>query len=220
VFLVAFAMFGFFMIIRNNIALTAARAEVARLAAENERTRIARDLHDLLGHSLTTITVKAELARRLAVHDPGGAVGEIGEVAALSRRPLADVRAAVSNYREVTLAGELATGHELLRAAGIAAELPPAADVVDDATQELFGWVLREGLTNVVRHSHARSCTVRITPSSVEIVDDGVGTPSGGGNGLHGLAERVASAGGVIEAGPTPPSGWRLAVRLGSGAAA
>jgi len=96
----------------------------------------------------------------------------------------------------------------------------PGHDDGGDARQELFGWVRSEGLTNVVRHSHARSCTVRITPSTVEIVDEGVGTPSGGGNGLNGLAERVASAGGVIEAGPTPPSGWRLAVRLGSGAAA
>ena len=87
-------------------------------------------------------------------------------------------------------------------------------DVVDDDAQELFGWVLREGLTNVVRHSHAQSCTVRISPSSVEISDDGVGTARGSGNGLDGLAERVASAGGLMEAGPTSPSGWRLAVRL------
>jgi two-component system sensor histidine kinase DesK len=213
--LAALAMFGFSRVIRGNQALSDARAELARLAAENERTRIARDLHDLLGHSLTTITVKAELAGRLARHDTDRAVREIGEVAALSRRALGDVRAAVANYRDVTLAGELATGRELLRAAGIAAELPPAADVVDDQAQELFGWVLREGLTNVVRHSHAQSCTVRISPTSVEIVDDGDGKDAGCGSGLTGLAERVASAGGVVESGPLTPSGWRLAVELG-----
>ncbi len=212
--LASLAMFGFARVIRGNQALADARSELARLASENERMRIARDLHDLLGHSLTTITVKAELASRLAHRDTDRALREIAEVAALSRRALGDVRAAVSNYRDVTLAGELATGRELLRAAGIAAELPPAVDVVDDDAQELFGWVLREGLTNVVRHSHAQSCTVRISPSSVEISDDGVGTARGSGNGLDGLAERVASAGGLMEAGPTSPSGWRLAVRL------
>jgi two-component system sensor histidine kinase DesK len=218
--LTGLAMFGFGRVIYGNRALADARTELARLAAENERTRIARDLHDLLGHSLTAITVKAELANRLAHHDTDGAIREICEVAALSRRALADVRAAVSNYREVTLAGELATGRELLRAAGIVAELPSAVDVVDELTQELFGWVLREGLTNVVRHSHARSCTVRISPSTVEISDDGVGTAGGCGNGLTGLAERVALAGGTIEAGPTSPSGWRLAVCLAAGATA
>lgn len=220
------AMYSFGRILGGNRQLLAARFEIARLAAENERTRIARDLHDLLGHSLTTITLKAELAQRLSDHDVPGALREIAEVEALGRRALADVRGAVANYRDVTLANELATGREVLRAAGIAAELPPAADVVDDATQELFGWVVREGLTNIVRHSRASVCTVRISPSSVEIVDDGVGSEGGGavrgggsrggGTGLVGLTERVAAAGGVIEAGPLAPSGWRLAVRVGA----
>jgi two-component system sensor histidine kinase DesK len=218
--LVALSMFGFRQVILGNRALADARAELARLAAENERTRIARDLHDLLGHSLTTITVKAELASQLALNDVDAAVREIGEVAALGRRALSDVRAAVSNYHEVTLAGELATGRELLCAAGIAAELPPAADVTDGATQELFGWVLREGLTNVVRHSHASACRVTISSLSVEIADDGVGTTGSAGNGLTGLTERVAAAGGILEAGPTQPRGWRLAVHLHGGALA
>ncbi len=216
--LTALAMFGFSRVILGNRALADARAELARLAAENERTRIARDLHDLLGHSLTTITVKAELASQLALNDVDAAVREIGEVAALGRRALSDVRAAVSNYHEVTLAGELATGRELLRAAGIDAELPPAADVTDSATQELFGWVLREGLTNVVRHSHASTCRVTISSLSVEIADNGVGTIESSGNGLTGLTERVAAAGGILEAGPTQPRGWRLAVHLDAGA--
>ena len=194
--LTGLAMFGFGRVIHGNRALADARAELARLAAENERTRIARDLHDLLGHSLTTITVKAELASRLALHDVDAAVREIGEVAALSRRALGDVRAAVSNYREVTLAGELATGRELLRAAGIVAELPPAVDVVDDATQELFGWVLREGLTNVVRHSHASTC--RVTHLALVGRDRRRRRRRHGElrQRAHGLAERVASAGG------------------------
>lgn len=213
--LTGLAMFGFGRVVRGNVLLAEARSELARLAAENERTRIARDLHDLLGHSLTTITVKATLADKLSDHDPAAAALEIREVAALSRRALEDVRAAVSNYREVSLAGELATGRELLRAAGIVGELPPAIDVADDATQELFGWVVREGLTNVVRHSHARTCRVQLSHRAIEIVDDGVGGATGCGNGLSGLGERVASAGGALEAGPVEPRGWRLAVTLG-----
>jgi two-component system sensor histidine kinase DesK len=212
--MIALAMFGFFNVVRGNQALAEARSELARLAAENERSRIARDLHDLLGHSLTTITVKAGLARRLGETDPGRALKEIAEVEALARRSLADVRAAVANYREVSLAGELASGRELLRAAGIAAELPGAVEVVDPANQELFGWVLREGLTNVVRHAHASVCVVRLTRSSVDIVDDGVGGTAASGSGLAGLQERVAAAGGVVEVGPNLPKGWRLHVEL------
>ncbi len=215
--LTGLAMVGFGRVIYANRALAETRTELARLATENERTRIARDLHDLLGHSLTTISIKAELARRLAPHDTEGAVREISEVAALTRRALGDVRAAVSNYRGVNLAGELALARELLHAAGIRAELPPSVDDVDDATQSLFGWVLREGITNVVRHSHAESCMVRISATSVEILDDGIGTPSRCGNGLAGLAERVALVGGTIEAGPAAPRGWRLKVLLESG---
>jgi two-component system, NarL family, sensor histidine kinase DesK len=206
-------------VLRGSQALAEARAELAQLAAENERMRIARDLHDLLGHSLTTITVKAGLARRLGETDPGRAVSQIAEVEDLCRQALADVRSAVSGYRDVTLAGELARGRELLRASGIAADLPTATDVVDPANQELFGWAVREGLTNVVRHARASSCTVRLSPSSVEIVDDGPGEPAASaagrpGNGLSGLRERVAAVGGIVDAGPRQAGGWRLWVAL------
>jgi len=199
-------------VLRGNIALAEARAEVARLAAENERIRIARDLHDLLGHSLTTITVKAGLARRLGAADPVRAVGQIAEVEELCRQALTEVRAAVSGYRDVTLAGELARGRELLRAAGVVADLPTATDIVDPAHQELLGWAVREGLTNVVRHSRAGTCAVRLSRSGVEITDDGVGAAAPVGNGLRGLRERVLAAGGSVEAGPAQPSGWRLLV--------
>jgi two-component system, NarL family, sensor histidine kinase DesK len=209
---VAVAMAAVIQVVRANEALAETRAELARLAAENERIRIARDLHDLLGHSLTTITVKAGLARRLGSADPEGAVAQITEVEDLCRRALADVRAAVSGYREVTLASELARGRELLRASGITADLPTATEVADPAHQELFGWAVREGLTNVIRHSRARSCTVRVSASSVEIVDDGQGSTASAGNGLSGLRERAAAAGGGIDAGPAQPTGWRLRV--------
>jgi two-component system, NarL family, sensor histidine kinase DesK len=206
--------FFYLQVVQGNEALAEARVELARLAAENERMRIARDLHDLLGHSLTTITVKAGLARRLGDADPGRAQQEMAEVEALARQSLSDVRAAVSNYRDVTLTGELAAGRELLRAAGISADLPRAVDVVDPSHQELFGWVVREGLTNIVRHARASSCTVRLYGAAVEILDDGVGSAAPPGNGLSGLRERVAAAGGVVDAGPVEPRGWRLRVSL------
>jgi two-component system, NarL family, sensor histidine kinase DesK len=199
-------------VMRANQALADTRAELARLAAENERIRIARDLHDLLGHSLTTITMKAGLARRLGPGDPEGAVAQITEVEDLCRRVLADVRAAVSGYREVTLASELARGRELLRVSGITADFPTAIDVVGPAHQELFGWAVREGLTNVIRHARAHSCEVRVSASCVEIIDDGHGSAAAPGNGLSGLRERAAAAGGGVEAGPAQPTGWRLRV--------
>ncbi len=142
--LVACAMYGFFTIIRSARELASARAEVVRLAAENERTRIARDLHDVLGHSLTTITVKSALARRLVGSRPGTVAQEIGEVEELSRSTLADVRAAVAGCRDITLAGELATarpraafcGHRRARAR-------QRSDVVPGELHELFGWTVR-----------------------------------------------------------------------------
>jgi two-component system sensor histidine kinase DesK len=213
--IVGLVVFAATQLMQSNQALAQARADLARLAAENERFRIARDLHDLLGHSLTTITVKAGLARRLGETDPARGFAEIAEVETLARQSLADVRAAVSSYRDVTLAGELATGRELLRAAGISADLPRAVDVVDPGQRELFGWAVREGLTNIVRHAHASSCSVRLSASSVEIVDDGVGAAAAPpGNGLSGLRERAAAVGGVVDAGPLQPRGWRLRVWL------
>ena len=235
--IVSLAMFSFFGIIRANEALEEARAEVARLAAEGERTRIARDLHDLLGHSLTTITVKAGLARRLSERDPERAAVEIAEVEQLSRSVLGDVRAAVAGYREVTLGNELANAREVLRAAGISARIPNAIDSVAEPESELFAWVVREGVTNVVRHSRASRCEIRIAPKSIEISDDGVGYrhPDGrpiragdgsesaerglakSGNGLIGLRERVTEAGGRLTVGPNADrSGFRVLVEVGA----
>jgi two-component system, NarL family, sensor histidine kinase DesK len=210
----ALATFAAVRVQRVIIELAEARAGLAALAAENERLRIARDLHDLLGRSLTSITVKASLARRLGPADPAQALTEIADVEDLARRSLADVRTAVNRYRDVTLAGELAAGKDLLRAAGISADLPGSVDVIDPAYQELFAWAVREGLTNIVRHSRAGSCAVRLTACSIEISDNGAGTAAPEGNGLSGLRERVTAAGGVIEAGPQRASGWRLRVWL------
>ncbi len=213
--LVTLAMWAFFGIIRTNHALEEARAEVATLAAEAERNRIARDLHDLLGHSLTTITVKSALARKLAESDPARAATEIAEVEELSRQALGDVRAAVSNYRVVTLATELATAQEVLQATGIDAQVLRPTDVVDTDLQELFGWVVREGTTNVVRHARATRCTIDLGPRSIEISDNGIGVASGSdGNGIAGLRERVEPVGGQVEAGTLAGGGWRITVSV------
>ena len=214
VLLIALAMFAFFRVVHANVALSAARAEVARLAAENERSRIARDLHDLLGHSLTTITVKAGLARRLGEHgETERALIEIAEVEQLSRRTLGDVRAAVSAHREVTVTGELATAREVLRAAGIVAELPATVAESDPVLSELFGWVVREGVTNVVRHSRAEHVRITLEPRAIEIVDDGHGNVAAVGNGLTGLRERAEAAGGTLTAAGTV-DGFQLRVEV------
>ena len=216
VLLVSLAMFGFFKVVESNIALAAARAEVARLAAENERSRIARDLHDLLGHSLTTITVKAGLARKLAEHgDADRAFAEIREVEQLTRRTLGDVRAAVSSHHEVTLTGELATAREVLRAAGMVSELPQSVAETEPYLSEVFGWVVREAVTNVVRHSRASHVRITLGPTFVEIFDDGRGAGNGFGNGLRGLRERVAAVGGTLTAS-NGMSGFRLRAEVPS----
>ena len=212
-------VYAFSEMVRANYALIEARAEVARLASDAERARIARDLHDLLGHSLTAIAVKTDVAHRIAAREESGTLQEVTEIGKLSRQALADVRAAVSGYRDVTLANELARGKELLRASGVTPDLPTATDVVDVAHQQLFGWVVREGITNVVRHARAGRCTVQLAGDWVEVRDDGAGrAPAAAGNGLAMLRERVALAGGRMEAGPAS-SGWRLRVSLEPAAA-
>ncbi len=218
------AVFGFSRLIRANHELAAAREQVATVAAERERMRIARDLHDLLGHSLTTITVKAALAARLFDQDPARARSEIAEVEALARESLADVRAAVAGFREVRLATELATAREVLEAAGIEAQLPGAVDGLSAELGGLYGWVVREGVTNVVRHSRASRVWITLDAGGIEIVDDGSGcarkasgeiATESAGHGLEGLTERVVALGGRLVAGPVHEdgtSGFRLRV--------
>jgi two-component system, NarL family, sensor histidine kinase DesK len=224
--LASLAVFGFSRLIRANAQLAAAREEVATLAAERERMRIARDLHDLLGHSLTTVTVKAALAARLFDQDPARARAEIAEVEILARESLADVRAAVAGYREVRLATELATAREVLAAAGIEAQVPGAVEGMSPEVGGLFGWVVREGVTNVVRHSRATKVRITFDATGIEIVDDGSGCPepptqetagmATAGHGLVGLAERADALGGRLFAGPVDSStgGFRLRVEV------
>ncbi|THV23574.1 sensor histidine kinase [Glycomyces paridis] len=213
------AMFGitvalFFMVrlIRTVRSLRRANATIAALAVDAERERLARDLHDILGHSLTTITVKAGAARRLLETGRGEAraIEEIRDVEALSRSALADVRATVSEYRTVTLAGELAGARAALRAADIDADLPRAVDDVAPALHAVFGYVVREAVTNAIRHSQAATVTIRLGPDWITVTDDGRGGARGAGTGLRGLAERLAAAGGTLDAGPAPGGGFTV----------
>jgi len=198
--------------------LRATQQDLAEAAVVAERERIGRDLHDILGHSLTAITVKASLAGRMLDRNLPAAAAEIADVEALARQALADVRATASGFRDISLAGELAVAGTILRAAEIRAHLPQAVDEVGPGGRELFGYVVREAVTNVVRHSRARNCTVTLTPHSVRVADDGLGSAlnssAGRGSGLRGLTERVAAAGGTLTAGPGPDGGFAVEVEL------
>ncbi|MEU2611156.1 sensor histidine kinase [Micromonospora sp. NPDC007271] len=194
VLLASFAMFGVSRLAQRNAELQAAQQEIRRLAVAEERARTARDLHDILGHSLTVVAVKAELAGRLLELDPARAATEIADVERLARQALADVRGTVGAYRGVRLAAELAGARSALAAAGIVAELPETAPQLPAERDELFGWTVREGVTNVVRHSGARHCEIRVDRCAVEVSDDGrgpVGEPGAAGHGLVGLRERA-----------------------------
>ncbi|NUT50738.1 MAG: sensor histidine kinase [Saccharothrix sp.] len=198
--------------LRASTALRRAQEEIAALAVAEERNRLARDLHDVLGHSLTTITLKAGLARRLLENDDATrARAEVRDIETLTRQALGDVRATVSGYREVSLSAEVVGARAALRAAGVEADLPHAVDNVDPDLQQVFGYVVREGVTNVLRHSAAGRCEVRLGDTWLEVRDDGRGRGTGvPGTGLAGLAERLAEVGGTVEAGPLPDGGYRL----------
>jgi two-component system, NarL family, sensor histidine kinase DesK len=210
-----FTMTAFRRLVASVIELRSARAEVARLAVSDERLRISRDVHDILGHSLSVIALKAQVARRLMQSDPDAATAALSEVESVARSSLAEVRAIVTGYRQRSLADEIQGAHDVLDAAGIAFEVTRGIEVPPAPVDSLLAWTVREGVTNVLRHSRARRCAVSVSADNgeftVAIVDDGVGgVANAGGSGLHGLRERVAAAGGRIEAGPGVDGGFRL----------
>jgi two-component system sensor histidine kinase DesK len=231
--LLGLAMIG----LRNHFELTRelseARETVARLAASQERLRLARDMHDLTGQSLSMITLKSELALRLlgrlpASPDRDRARDEIEQVGAVSRQTLHDIREAISGYRRPTLAVEIITARAALESAGIApqddAELTLLSGTFDPDAEAALAWCLREAVTNVVRHSGARTCQIRLARRggtlTLEVRDDGRGhagpEPADGGSGtftgtgLRGMSERLCAVGGSLELRPAGPPGFRL----------
>lgn len=179
------------------------RAMARHVDLVSERERVARDVHDVLGHSLTVITVKSELAQRLVDDDPARAKAELDDIRRLTRTALAEIRATVAGLRVARLDEELAAAATALHGAGIAADLPADPEVADPRHRILLAWVLREAVTNVVRHSEARRCVVHLGSTSLVVTDDGTGRGDASeGNGLRGLRERVAAAGGRLVVGP------------------
>jgi two-component system sensor histidine kinase DesK len=217
---VALVTVGRLIVVQNNRLEAGFVRQRHDLALAQERNRVARDVHDILGHSLTVITVKSELAQRLIDLDLDRARHELADIERLAREALAGVRDTVGGLREVSLEGELANARTALSAAGIEPELPFDVGSAPPSLRPILGWVLREAVTNVVRHSGARRCVVTVGPTGIEIIDDGKGFDATGksdGSGLHGLGERVAAAGGTLRLGAVNGHGFRLAAEFPSG---
>ncbi|MFD9072262.1 sensor histidine kinase [Streptomyces lasiicapitis] len=199
--------------------LRAAREELARRAVAEERLRFSRDLHDLLGHTLSLIVVKSEAARRLAPRDTAAALTQLADIETVGRQALTEIREAVTGYRDAALAAELDRARELLDAAGVEAVVRQSGPPLAPPTEALLGWGVREATTNVVRHARATHCEIELAATPEEtrltITDDGRGegsTPPG--NGLKGLGERLTAAGGSLESGAGARGGFRVAVVL------
>jgi two-component system, NarL family, sensor histidine kinase DesK len=236
--IIGLTVFSAIAVRRTNRQLVAARHELARLAVADERARIARDMHDTLGHNLSVIALKSELAGRLVDDDPERAKAEIAEVQQVARESLSAVRETIGGFRQPTLATELAGARRVLAAAGIDGRVEPAPDGIPPTADAVLGWAVREGVTNVVRHGQAASArvSVELTGGSAAVdiwndrpksgggsddgrdQDDGEASRApgvgGGGSGLAGLRERVAAVGGVVEAGPVAGGGFRLRVSV------
>ncbi len=192
------------------------RTELARVAVVEERERFSRDLHDLLGHTLSVMVVKAEAVRRLAGRDPEAAAAHAADIEKVGRQALVDVRQAVDAMRAPTLHEELEGARRALEAAGIRAEVSSWDGPVGDGAGQTLAWVVREGVTNVLRHSGAGRCRVELSNGNgalrVSVSDDGVGGPpvtTDRQGGLDGLRRRVLAAGGRLEVEPGA-DGFRL----------
>jgi two-component system sensor histidine kinase DesK len=231
VLLIGLAMMGFRMQMTLMRELAQARETVAKLATNEERLRLARDMHDLTGQSLSMITLKSELAAKRLAKLPSSAerdsvLTELGDIGRVSRQTLHDIREAVSGYRRPTLAIEVITARNALEAAGIALEddagLTLRSGTFDPEAEAVLAWCLREAVTNVIRHSGARHCRIRLTERmdevSLEVTDDGRGFPgqnpenpatpdSAHGSGLRGVSERLSAIGGRLSLGPADGSG-------------
>jgi two-component system sensor histidine kinase DesK len=229
VVLIGLAMMGFRLQMDLMRQLAEARETVAKLATNEERLRLARDMHDLTGQSLSMITLKSELAAKRLSRLPASAerdtiLGDLGDIGRVSRQTLHDIREAVSGYRRPTLAIEAITARNALDAAGIRLDDDPGltlrSGTFDTEAEAVLAWCLREAVTNVIRHSGAKNCRIRLIPAdrelSLEVTDDGHG-PGGqhtdrpqSGTGLRGMSERLSTAGGRLSLGIREPRGFKL----------
>lgn len=212
------------------IQLRAAQQEIARLAVEEERLRFARDLHDLLGYSLSAITLRSELAHRLVDADPPRAKDEVTHVLEISRQALADVRAVARSYRNISLPAEISSAVSVFEAAGIEAEVDTTLENIPETVGTVLATVLREGVTNILRHSKVRRCQITVCGDAncavLRLVNDGVQpladpldptTPrpdNDGGSGIGNLSARVAAIGGTLEAQVREDGCFHLEARI------
>lgn len=223
-FLAGIGTYGLQQLLTTISELTRTREELALTAVSEERLRFSRDLHDLLGHTLSVVVVKAEAVRRLALRDPAAAAEHAGDIEVIGRNALTEVRQAVTGYRGPSLAVEVRQAHSALDSADIGLTVVGADRRLPSDVDSLFGWVVREGVTNVIRHSGAQRCTITVGGADgrlwLELTDDGRGGAATGGpdpaagapgGGLRGLRERVSAAGGRLQAGPYD-TGYRVAV--------
>jgi two-component system, NarL family, sensor histidine kinase DesK len=236
VVLIGLAMIGFRMQIMLTRELSQARETVAKLAANEERLRLARDMHDLTGQSLSLVTLKSDLARKMLSRLPqtserDAALREVDDIGQVSRQTLRDIREAVSGYRRPTLAIEIITARTALESAGIHLDDNPGLTLrsgsFDADAEAALAWCLREAVTNVIRHSGAKNCRVKLTlrdgEASLEVSDDGRGLSGradradadgpepavmdAAGSGLRGMSERLAAMGGRLSLGTSAAGG-------------
>jgi two-component system, NarL family, sensor histidine kinase DesK len=185
---------------RDQKRLLQAREEVVHMAKLAERERIARDLHDVLGHTLSVIVLKSELASKLAETDPARATEEIRDVERISRQALSEVRSTVRGYQSRGWPEELAQAEAALRSAGVEVHCAVTSVGIPASHEGVLALILREGVTNVIRHARARTCELSLRLEGgvcrLEIADDGCGSPSPEGSGLTGIRSRVEALGG------------------------
>ena len=228
-----FAMMGLRHLVQVTRELNRAREEVVQLAASEERLRLARDMHDLTGQSLSTITLKSELAARLLGRLPASperdrVTDEVEQVAAVSRQTLKDIREAISGYRRPTLAVEIITARSALASADITTrddpELTMLSGTFDPDAEAALAWCLREAVTNVIRHSGASQCRIALNRHgkslSLTVRDDGSGhvtSLDAPGSGLHGMSERLSAVGGSLELRPDARPGFCLVATVPAG---
>lgn len=173
------------------------RAEELRvdLATSRERETVARDVHDLIGHTLTVVKLKAELAERLVDRDPNAAKHELQEITALTAEAIAGVRSTVTGLLGPSLSDQLEASGSALESAGIRLTIDGSPQALSPAQSITASWVLREAVTNVLRHAGASLVTVRLLPGTLTVHDDGCGISEEAGNGIYGMAERASTAG-------------------------
>ena len=218
VFIVLISMVNIYyaQLSRKNAQLKLSQEEIKQLAALAERERIARDLHDLLGHTLSVIAVKAELAGKLTERDLPKARAEIEDVCRISRDALKQVREAVAGYRHTGLAGELANARLAMEAMDIRFGYDPPPEGIHAAAEAVLGMIVREAVTNVVRHARADRCRIVFRQERKQLVmevrDNGVGGELKEGGGITGMRSRLQEVGGTLEI--LRGEGWHVAVRL------